>query len=80
MAQKAHPNLFEFVEVIQKEQGTTEVTIEKLSGHGRVRAKKSKAVRREEIIKKLMEEFTGGIRTLESFLSSLSHPVVSFDY
>ena len=52
------------VEVIQKEQGTTEVTIEKLSGRGRVRAKKSKVVRHEETIKKLTEEFTGGIRTL----------------
>ena len=46
----------------------------------RVRAKKSKVVRHEETIKKLMEEFTGGIRTLKSFLSSLSHCVVSFDY
>ena len=80
MARKAHPNLFEFIEVIQKEQATTEVTIEQLSGAGRVRAKKSKVVRHEETIKKLMEEFTGGIRTLESFLSSLSHCVVSFDY
>ena len=52
------------VEVIQKEQGTTEVTIEKLSGRGRVRTKKSKVVRHEETIKKLTEEFTGGIRTL----------------
>ena len=41
----AHPNLFEFVEVIQKEQAATEVTIEQLSGGGRVRAKKRKVVR-----------------------------------
>ena len=80
MARKAHPNLYEFIEVIQKEQAIAEVTIEQLSGAGRVRAKKSKVVRHEETIKKLMEEFTGGIRTLESFLSSLSHCVVSFDY
>ena len=80
MARKAHPNLFEFIEVIQKEQATAEVTIEQLSGAGRVRAKKSNVVRHEEAIKKLMEEFTGGIRTLESFLSSLSHCIVSFDY
>ena len=43
------------------------------------RVKKRKVVRHEETIKKLTEEFTGGIRTLESFLSSLSHCVVSFD-
>ena len=80
MAWKAHPNLFEFVEVIQKEQTAAEVTIEQRSGAGRVRAKKRKVVRHEEIIKKLMEEFTGGTRTLESFLTSLSHCVLSFDY
>ena len=26
MARKAHPNLVEFIEVLQKEQGTAEVT------------------------------------------------------
>ena len=67
MARKAHPNLFEFVEVLQKEQDTAEVTnIEQLSGGGRVRAKKRKVVRHEETIMKLPEEFTGGVRTLES--------------
>ena len=54
MAQKAHPHLFEFTEVIQKEQ-----------------AEKRKVVRREETMKKLTEEFTGAVRTLESFLSSI---------
>ena len=39
MAQKVHPNLFEFIEVIQKKQAAAEVTIEQLSGAGRVRAK-----------------------------------------
>ena len=77
MAQKAHPNLFKFIEVIQKEQVTA---TDQLSGGGRVRAKKRKVVRHEETMKKLTEEFTGGVRTLESFLSSLSYCVVSFDY
>ena len=43
-------------------------------------AKKRKVVRHEETITKLMEEFTGGIKTVQSFLSSLSHCVVSFNY
>ena len=42
MAWKAHPNL---IEVIQKEQAASEVTIEQLSGAGRVRAKNRKVVR-----------------------------------
>ena len=45
-------------------QVATEVTIEQLSGGGRVRAKKRKVVRHEETIKKLMEAFTGGIRII----------------
>ena len=39
MARKAHPNLFEFVEVLQKEQAAAEVTTEQISGaflHGLV--------------------------------------------
>ena len=46
-----------------------EVTIEQLSGGGRVRTKKRKVVRHEDTIMKLMEEFTRGIRTLELFSS-----------
>ena len=67
MEWKARPNLIEFIEVIQKEQATAEVTIEHLTGAGRARAKIRKVVRHEETIKKLMEEFTGGVRRLESF-------------
>ena len=44
---------------LQKEQAAAEVTIEQLSGGGRVRAKKRKVVKHEETIKKLMDEFTG---------------------
>ena len=63
--------------MIQKGQVAAEVTIDQLSGSGRVRGNKRKVVRHEKTIKKLMEEFTGSVRTLESFLS---HCVVSFDY
>ena len=73
MAQKVHPNLFEFIEVIQKEQATAEVTIEQLSGAGGVRAKQRNVVRHEETIKKLTEEFTGGVRTLELFIDLITY-------
>ena len=43
-----------------------------------MRAKKRKVVRHEETIKKLTEEFTGGVIILESFLSSLK--LVSIEY
>ena len=44
-------------------------TIEQLARAWRVRAKKRKVVRHEETIKKLTEEFTGGVRTLQLFLA-----------
>ena len=50
-----------------------EVPMEQLSGGGRVRAKRRKVVRHEETIKKLTEEFTGGIRTFIQF-----NPLYSF--
>ena len=37
-------------------------------------------VQHEETIKRLTEELTNGSRSLDSFLSSIRHCVVSFDY
>ena len=58
---------------MQKKHAATEVTIEQQSGGRREKVKKRKVVRRMKTIKKLVEEFTGGIRTLQSLLSSLTH-------
>ena len=79
-ARKAHPNLYEFIEIIQKEQAVTEVTIQQLEEEGRLRAKRRKAVQHEENIKRLTDDFVVGNRTLESFLSSISFCVGSFYY
>ena len=68
-ARKAHPNLYEFIEIIQREQAVTEVTIQQLEGGGRLRAKRRKIIQHEENIKRLTDDFVAGNRTLESFLS-----------
>ena len=39
IAQKAHPNIYEMLELLQKEQATTEVTISQLEAGGIVRAR-----------------------------------------
>ena len=39
-----HPNFYEFIEIIQKEQAATEVSIQQLSGGGRIRVKRKKVV------------------------------------
>ena len=80
VARKAHPNFYEFIEIIQKEQAATLYRSLQLSGGGRIRAKRKKVVQHEETIKRLTEELTNGSRSLDSFLSSISHCVLSFDY
>ena len=64
---------------MQKKHAATKVTIEQQSGGRREKAKKRKVVRRMKTIKKLIEEFTGGIRTLQSLLSSLINPLTIDD-
>ena len=56
IAQKAHPNIYEMLELLQKEQATTEVTISQLEAGGIVRARTLKWVKRDEKIEKLKTE------------------------
>ena len=59
----------------------TELTVEQIKvDEGRLRAKRGKTVQHEENIKRLTDNFMAKNRTLESFLSSISFSVVSFDY
>ena len=53
VSRKAHSNLFEVVEILKKEQATTEVAIEQLAGGGRIRSKWRKVVQHEDTIKRL---------------------------
>ena len=80
VSRKAHPNLFEVVAILKKEQAASEVAIEQLAGGGRIRSKQRKVVQHEDTIKRLKAEFTNGVRSLDAFVNSLSHCVVSFDY
>ena len=77
---RAHPHLWEFIELVQKEQASTDVTIEQVAAGGRRRAKRRKVVQHEKQIKRLTDEFWDGDRCLDSLLNSMSHCVVSFDY
>ena len=77
---RAHPHLWEFIELVQKEQASTDVAIEQVAAGRRRRAKRRKVVQHEEQIKRLTDEFRDGDRSLDSLLNSTSHCVVSFDY
>ena len=69
IARKAHPNLYEVLELFQREQAATEVTIQQLEAGGVRKAKRRKVVQREEKIKSLQHEPTTGERKINSYLS-----------
>ena len=73
VGEKAHPNLFETMELVKNEQASTEVQMIHLAAGGQPRPMKKKAVRQDEQIKRLVAEFSNGQRTLDSFLSPLAN-------
>ena len=54
---KSHPNIFECVEVFQREQVSTEVLIQQLAAGGRPPRQKKKAFEKDQHIKELKERF-----------------------
>ena len=57
---------------------STEVQMIQVAAEGQPRPKKRKAVRQDEQIKRLVDEFSSGQRTLDSFLIALANMVVDF--
>ena len=80
IARKAHTNFYKVLELFQKEQAATEVTILQLQAGGLHKAKRRKVIQREEKIKLLKDELTNGNRSIESYISAIRHCVVSFDF
>ena len=80
ISRKAHPNLYEILELFQREQAATEVTIHQLEAGGVHKPKQKKVIQREEKIKSLAEELTNGDRDIDSYLTAIRHCVVSFDF
>ena len=71
MARKSHPNIYELIEILQKEQAATEVTIRQLEGGAIIRARRRKWVKRDEKIQKLKTELENGSRTLDSYINAI---------
>ena len=66
ITRKVHPNLFEF---FQREQATTEVTIQQLEAGGVRKANGRKVVQWEEKIKSLQHALNTGERNIDSYPS-----------
>ena len=79
IARKAHPNLYEVLELFQREQAATEVTIQQLEAGGMRKAKRRKVVQQEKI-KSLQDELAAGESNIDSYISAIRHCVVAFDF
>ena len=79
ITRKAHPNLYEVLELFQREQAAGEVTMQQLQSGGVRRKKRRKVEQREEKVKELQGELSNGDRDIDSYLSAIKHCVVAFD-
>ena len=80
LSRKAHPNLYEVLELFQREEAASSVTITQLEAGGVRKAKRRKVVQREERIQALWTELEAGERNLDSYITAVRHCVVSFDF
>ncbi len=69
---KLHPNIYEFVEVILKEQTKTEVSLTQLAAGARPPRCTQRAINRDRKIKELKERFEANSITLHEFVRGMS--------
>ena len=61
---KAHPNIFEIVEVFKKEQASTEVSLTQLSAGAAPPRRRRRVLRRDRMVTKLQQRFTSNSTAL----------------
>ena len=77
MIGNAHLNVYEFIEVIQKEQTATEVFLTQLEAGARPPRRALKAINRDRKIKELKERLDTNVISLEEYVRGMSaHPNV----
>lgn len=73
IVKKSHPNLFEFILVIQVEQSVNEIKLLQIEGGAARPIKKRKYRRLEEKISDLKQKFSAGHTTMMRYLDSVSY-------
>ena len=72
---KAHPNIYEFVEVIKKEQTATEILIAQLGAGATVPKRSSKTIVTDKKIKELRDRFDQNDISVEEYLHGVSYHI-----
>ena len=70
-AGKAHPNVFELVELFKTEQANTEVCLAQLAAGGAVRNTRKYSTKQKRLAK-IGEKFERGDYTLEEYINGIS--------
>ena len=70
---KSHPNIYEFVEVMKKEQTATEVLMLQLSAGASAPKRSAKSITMDKKIKELKDRFEKNSVSLEEYLHGVSH-------
>ena len=70
---KPHPNIFEIIDVIRKEQTTTEMKLEQYAAGATQPPRKKRYIQRDEKIRKLFECFRNGECSLAEYLASVRY-------
>jgi len=73
LTKKAHPNIFEFISVIQTEQAANEVKILQLEGRAAPPRKRSKYVRLDQRLLTLKQTFESGEKTVIEYADAASY-------
>ena len=70
---KAHPNLYEIIEVMKKEQATSEIKLQQLEMGGRAPHRKKRFVEKDKRILTLFERFKNGEYSLSDYLDAIKY-------
>ena len=73
LAKKSHPNIYEVIEIFQREEASSKVTILQLKSGGVARKSKTKAIKYEKKLKKLKMKLRKNIIALQDFVIGASH-------
>ena len=72
MARKAHPNVFELVEIMKQEQADTEVSIAQLAAGAQAPRRAKKSITKDKRIEELKNRFSQDNITLGEYVRGMS--------
>jgi hypothetical protein len=70
---KPHPNIFAWIEYIQREEAVTKAKIQNFRSGGTTRPRRRRMKEKEKRIQTLFDRFNAGNLTLDEYLAAIKH-------